>query len=111
MLTTDYLRQRALYNLQDLVTRFLTEEGVAEEAKAVPTANNMVHKVMCILYMYIVQFAVKLKGVLYSVVRNFHCCNISWKGMFLFSYGYSPVLFADVSPQKSENFPLVPGIV
>ena len=26
MLSTDYLRQRALYSLQDLVTRFLTEE-------------------------------------------------------------------------------------
>ena len=43
MLTTDYLRQRALYNLQELVTRFLTEEGVAQEAKAATTAANMVH--------------------------------------------------------------------
>ena len=34
MLNTDYLRQRALYNLQDLVTRFLTEEAVASEANA-----------------------------------------------------------------------------
>lgn len=34
MLSTDYLRQRALYSLQDLVTRFLTEEAVANEAKA-----------------------------------------------------------------------------
>lgn len=32
MLNTDYLRQRALYNLQDLVTRFLTEEAVTSEA-------------------------------------------------------------------------------
>lgn len=32
MLNTDYLRQRALYNLQDLVTRYLTEEAVASEA-------------------------------------------------------------------------------
>lgn len=44
MLSTDYLRQRALYNLQDLVTRFLTEEGVAQEAKSTTTAANMVHK-------------------------------------------------------------------
>ena len=43
MLTTDYLRQRALYNLQELVTRFLTEEGVAQEAKAATTAAHMVH--------------------------------------------------------------------
>ena len=34
MLSTDYLRQRALYSLQDLVTRFLTEEAVSSEAKA-----------------------------------------------------------------------------
>lgn len=42
MLTTDYLRQRALYNLQDLVTRYLTEEGVAEEAKAIAESANLV---------------------------------------------------------------------
>ena len=46
MLTTDYLRQRALYNLQDLVTRFLTEEGVAEEAKAATTNANMVYIIL-----------------------------------------------------------------
>lgn len=45
MLTTDYLRQRALYNLQDLVTRFLTEEGVAKEAKAATATSNVVHSV------------------------------------------------------------------
>jgi hypothetical protein len=28
LLTTDYLRQRALYGIQDLVTRFLTEESL-----------------------------------------------------------------------------------
>ena len=33
MLNTDYLRQRALYNLQELVTRYLTEEAVANQAK------------------------------------------------------------------------------
>lgn len=32
LLTTDYLRQRALYGVQDLVTRFLTEEGMETEA-------------------------------------------------------------------------------
>ena len=42
MLTTDYLRQRALYNLQDLVTRYLTEEGVAQEAKAIAASANLV---------------------------------------------------------------------
>ena len=31
MLTSDYLRQRALYALQDLVTRFLTEDSVGAE--------------------------------------------------------------------------------
>jgi hypothetical protein len=31
MLNTDYLRQRALYNLQDLVTRYLTEDAVASD--------------------------------------------------------------------------------
>lgn len=35
MLNSDYLRQRALYNLQDLVTRYLTEEAVANEAQEV----------------------------------------------------------------------------
>lgn len=29
LLTSDYLRQRALYALQDLVTRFLTEDSLA----------------------------------------------------------------------------------
>lgn len=42
MLTTDYLRQRALYNLQDLVTRYLTEEGVTKEAKAATTSSHNV---------------------------------------------------------------------
>lgn len=32
MLSTDYLRQRALYNLQELVTRYLTEEAIASDA-------------------------------------------------------------------------------
>ncbi|XP_058241070.1 pericentriolar material 1 protein isoform X3 [Hemibagrus wyckioides] len=32
LLNTDYLRQRALYSLQDIVTRHLTEKSVAEEA-------------------------------------------------------------------------------
>ena len=31
LLTSDYLRQRALYALQDLVTRFLTEDSVGAE--------------------------------------------------------------------------------
>ncbi|XP_053086787.1 pericentriolar material 1 protein isoform X3 [Pangasianodon hypophthalmus] len=31
LLNTDYLRQRALYSLQDIVTRHLTEKSVAEE--------------------------------------------------------------------------------
>ncbi|KAI4901846.1 hypothetical protein NFI96_025107 [Prochilodus magdalenae] len=31
LLNTDYLRQRALYSLQDIVTRHLTEKGVTEE--------------------------------------------------------------------------------
>lgn len=34
LLKTDYLRQRALYSVQELVTKFLTEEGVAQEAMA-----------------------------------------------------------------------------
>lgn len=34
MLSTDYLRQRALYTLQDLVTRYLTEEAVTSEVDA-----------------------------------------------------------------------------
>lgn len=34
MLSTDYLRQRALYTLQDLVTRYLTEEVVSGDASA-----------------------------------------------------------------------------
>ncbi len=34
MLSTDYLRQRALYNLQELVTRYLTEEAITSDANA-----------------------------------------------------------------------------
>ena len=34
LLTSDYLRQRALYALQDLVTRFLTEDAVGPEDSA-----------------------------------------------------------------------------
>ena len=30
MLTSDYLRQRALYSLQDLVTKYLTEESLQQ---------------------------------------------------------------------------------
>lgn len=30
MLSSDYLRQRALYSLQDLVTRYLTEENLQQ---------------------------------------------------------------------------------
>ena len=44
MLSTDYLRQRALYSVQDLVTRYLTEEGVAQEAKA---TASMVSSLFC----------------------------------------------------------------
>ena len=32
LLTSDYLRQRALYALQDLVTRFLTEDSEMRQA-------------------------------------------------------------------------------
>lgn len=55
MLSTDYLRQRALYNLQDLVTRYLTEEGVAEEAKAMTTTANMVgtHTLYIHIHLYV----------------------------------------------------------
>lgn len=38
MLTSDYLRQRALYALQDLVTRFLTEDSVGAEGGALQQA-------------------------------------------------------------------------
>ena len=38
LLKTDYLRQRALYSVQELVTKFLTEEGVAQEAMAAKVA-------------------------------------------------------------------------
>ena len=34
MLSSDYLRQRALYCLQDLVTRYLTEESVRQRQQA-----------------------------------------------------------------------------
>ena len=45
MLTTDYLRQRALFDLQGLVARYLTEEGVAREAMvATTTGNQLVRK-------------------------------------------------------------------
>ncbi|CAH1776394.1 unnamed protein product [Owenia fusiformis] len=36
LLNSDYLRQRALYAVQDLVTRFLTEESVAGSVQAPP---------------------------------------------------------------------------
>ena len=50
MLTTDYLRQRALFDLQGLVARYLTEEGVAREARvATTTGNQLVCKVSMIL--------------------------------------------------------------
>ena len=35
LLSTDYLRQRALYSLQDLVTTFISEEGVAQGTKVI----------------------------------------------------------------------------
>ena len=38
LLTSDYLRQRALYALQDLVTRFLTEDSVGTEGGALQQA-------------------------------------------------------------------------
>ena len=31
LLNTDYLRQRALYSIEELIMRFLTEESVARE--------------------------------------------------------------------------------
>ena len=31
MLSSDYLRQRALYSLQELVTRYLTEESLQQQ--------------------------------------------------------------------------------
>lgn len=31
LLNTDYLRQRVLYSIEDLIMRFLTEESVARE--------------------------------------------------------------------------------
>lgn len=39
LLTSDYLRQRALYALQDLVTRFLTEDSVSREGAVLPQAR------------------------------------------------------------------------
>lgn len=39
LLTSDYLRQRALYALQDLVTRFLTEDSVGTEGGALQQAR------------------------------------------------------------------------
>ncbi|KAK2563645.1 Pericentriolar material 1 protein [Acropora cervicornis] len=39
LLTSDYLRQRALYALQDLVTRFLTEDSVSREGAVLPQAE------------------------------------------------------------------------
>ncbi len=48
MLSTDYLRQRALYSLQDLVTRFLTEEAVAGEAKsAINKVSERIYSHLC----------------------------------------------------------------
>ena len=38
MLSSDYLRQRALYSLQDLVTRYLTEEGLQGRGRGRKTA-------------------------------------------------------------------------
>jgi pericentriolar material 1 protein len=35
LLSSDYLRQRALYSIQDLVTRFLTEEKITQPADKV----------------------------------------------------------------------------
>ena len=49
LLTTDYLRQRALFDLQGLVARYLTEEGVAREARvATTTGNQLVRKFQCL---------------------------------------------------------------
>ncbi|XP_068701936.1 pericentriolar material 1 protein-like isoform X2 [Montipora foliosa] len=39
LLTSDYLRQRALYALQDLVTRFLTEDSIGTEGAALQQAR------------------------------------------------------------------------
>jgi hypothetical protein len=55
MLTTDYLRQRALYNLQDLVTRFLTEDGVSREAKAATATANVVHTCSVCVCVYVLE--------------------------------------------------------
>lgn len=41
LLTSDYLRQRALYALQDLVTRFLTEDSVSREGAVLPQAVRL----------------------------------------------------------------------
>ena len=64
MLTTDYLRQRALYTLQDLVTRFLTEEGVAREAKTTTATANVVHSV-CVCVCVCVHEALELVCLLF----------------------------------------------
>ena len=48
MLSTDYLRQRALYTLQDLVTRYLTEETVTEVNSAVEKVRTCL---LCRLYL------------------------------------------------------------
>jgi len=41
LLTSDYLRQRALYALQDLVTRFLTEDSVGAEGAPLQQAVRL----------------------------------------------------------------------
>ena len=38
MLSSDYLRQRALFSLQDLVTRYLTEETLQQRQRRENTA-------------------------------------------------------------------------
>ncbi|CAI8015031.1 Pericentriolar material 1 protein [Geodia barretti] len=55
MLSSDYLRQRALYSLQDLVTRYLTEEGLQGRGRGRKTAapaiagcvSRMGHRELC----------------------------------------------------------------
>ena len=39
MLTTDYLRQRALYALQDLVSKYLTEDSLRTAPRPVETSD------------------------------------------------------------------------
>lgn len=42
LLSSDYLRQRALYNIQDLVTKFLTEEvGLERETTLTQAAVSL----------------------------------------------------------------------